>query len=55
VAVAEYHDPATFQEVMELDFIDEWHDVCQYEMDVLAKNGTWNLVDLPVGHKAVKS
>jgi hypothetical protein len=55
VAVAEYHDPATFQEVMELDFTDEWHDVCQYEMDALAKNGTWNLVDLPMGCKAMKS
>jgi hypothetical protein len=55
VAAAEYHSPATFWEVMELDFADEWHDVCQYEMDVLAKNGTWDLVDLPVGCKAVKS
>jgi hypothetical protein len=55
VAVAEYHDPASFWEAMESDFADEWHDVCQYEMDVLAKNGTWDLVDLPTGHKAVKS
>jgi hypothetical protein len=34
---------------MDTEFADEWHDVCQYEMDVLAKNGTWDLVDLPVG------
>jgi hypothetical protein len=54
-AVAEYHDPATFWEVMDLDFADEWHDTCQYEMDMLAKNGTWDLVDLPMGCKAVKS
>jgi hypothetical protein len=39
---------------MDLDFADEWHDVCQYEMDTLAKNGTWDLVDLPMGWKAVK-
>jgi hypothetical protein len=34
---------------------DQWHDVCQYEIDVLAKNGMWTLVDLPAGRKAVKS
>jgi len=34
---------------------DQWHDTCQYEMDTLAKNGTWTLVDLPAGRKAVKS
>ena len=34
---------------------DQWHDACQYEIDALAKNGTWTLVDLPVGRKAVKS
>jgi hypothetical protein len=54
-AAAEYHDLATFQEAMDLDFTDEWHDVCQYEMDMLAKNGTWDLVDLPMGCKAMKS
>jgi hypothetical protein len=40
---------------MDLDFADEWHDVCQYEMDTLAKNGTWDLVNLPTGCKAMKS
>ena len=34
---------------------DQWHDACQYEIDALAKNGTWTLVDLPAGRKAVKS
>jgi hypothetical protein len=34
---------------------DQWHDVCQYEIDALAKNGMWTLVDLPTGQKAVKS
>jgi hypothetical protein len=34
---------------------DHWHDTCQYEIDALAKNGTWTLVDLPMGQKAVKS
>jgi hypothetical protein len=54
-AAAEYHDLASFWEVMDLEFTDEWHDACQYEMDMLAKNGTWDLVDLPTGHKAMKS
>jgi hypothetical protein len=34
---------------------DHWHDACQYEIDTLAKNGMWTLVDLPAGRKAVKS
>ena len=38
-----------------MDLADEWQNVCQYEMDVLAKNGMWTLVDLPLGHKAIKS
>ena len=54
-AAAEFHDPATFQEAMASDFADEWHEACKYEMDALAKNGTWTLVDLPLGRKAVKS
>jgi Reverse transcriptase (RNA-dependent DNA polymerase) len=28
---------------------------CQYELDALAKNKTWELVNLPSGRKAVKS
>ena len=40
---------------MELEFADEWREACQYEMDALAKNGTWRLVDLLAGRKAIKS
>ena len=54
-AAAKYQDLLTFQEVMELALANEWRDVCQYEIDALAKNGTWTLVDLPAGRKAVKS
>ena len=54
-AAAEFHDPTTFQEAMASDFADEWHEACKYEMDALAKNGTWTLVDLPPGRKAIKS
>ncbi len=52
---AKYQDPLTFQEAMRSSFADDWRDVCQYEIDALAKNGTWMLTDLPVGRKAVRS
>ena len=42
-------------EAIKLVFADEWREACQYEIDALTKNGTWTLVDLPVGQKAVKS
>ena len=54
-AAAKYHDPTTYWEAMASEQADEWCDVCQYEMDALAKNGMWTLVDLPQGHKAIKS
>jgi hypothetical protein len=35
--------------------VDSWEEACQYEIDALNKNKTWELVDLPTGCKAVKS
>jgi hypothetical protein len=55
VATTEYSDPLTFREAMESALADDWRDACQYEIDALAKNGTWTLVELPSGRKAVKS
>jgi len=55
VATAEYPDPLTFREAMESALADEWKEACAYEIDALAKNGTWTLVELPPGRKAVKS
>ena len=55
VATAEYPDPLTFTEAMESALADEWKEACAYEIDALAKNGTWTLVELPAGRKAVKS
>jgi hypothetical protein len=55
VATTEYRDPLTFKEAMQSALADEWQDACQYEIDALAKNGTWTLVELPSGRKAVKS
>ena len=48
-------DPATFEEAMRSNEAGEWMEACQYEIDALAKNGTWELVNLPHGRKAVKS
>jgi hypothetical protein len=48
-------DPATYLEAMRSADADQWSEACQYKMDVLAKNGTWELVKLLTGHKAVKS
>jgi transposase InsO family protein len=55
IYAAEYRDPLTFKEAMSSDLADEWQGACQYEIDALAKNGTWILVDLPAGRKPVKS
>jgi len=48
-------DPASFTEAMRSEDSDQWSEACQYEMDALAKNGTWELVDLLPSHRAVKS
>ena len=48
-------DPATFKEAMGAADAEEWTEACQYEMDALWKNDTWELVELPPGRKAVKS
>ena len=48
-------DPASYSKVMRSPSADEWMEACQYEIDMLTKNETWELVDLPVGCKAVKS
>jgi hypothetical protein len=48
-------DPASYAEVMRSKDSDEWIKACQYEINALNKNNTWELVDLPDGCKAVKS
>ena len=55
LAAAEESLPVMFQEAINSTLANEWQDVCQYKMDALAKNGTWELVDLPTHCKAVKS
>ena len=48
-------DPATYMEVMKSDYSAKWTDTCQYKINALSKNQTWDLIDLPPRRKAVKS
>jgi hypothetical protein len=54
-AAAEVHDPLSYREAMASVQAEDWQRACAYEIDALAKNGTWVLVDLPPGRKTVKS
>ena len=40
-------DPVSYSEAMGSADADQWREACQYEMNALAKNGTWELLDLP--------
>ena len=48
-------DLVTYAKALKSKDADEWQKVCQYKIDALHKNDTWELVDLPAGYKAVKS
>ncbi len=48
-------DPVSYKEAMKAADAEEWAKACQYEMDALSKNDTWELVNLPPGRKAIKS
>src|SRR5258707_1280650 len=39
-------DPVSYKEAMEAANAEEWAEACQYEMDALSKNDTWELVNL---------
>lgn len=43
-------EPWSYDEAME-DKV--WRDACQYEMESIVKNNTWDLVDFPEGAKAI--
>ena len=48
-------DPASYAEAMKSVDAKQWTDACQYEIDALHKNDTWELTDLPPGRKSIKS
>jgi len=48
-------DPASYAEAMGSTNVDSWEEACKYEIAALDKNKTWELVNLPAGHKAVRS
>ena len=45
------NEPATFEEATSCN---EWKDTLQKEYDALIKNGTWRLVDPPIGIKPIR-
>src|SRR6267142_969932 len=46
-------DPASYAEAMGSDSAADWTKACEYEIDALSKNKTWELVDLPSGRKGI--
>jgi transposase InsO family protein len=48
-------DPASYAEAMKSVDAKQWSDACQYEIDALHKNDTWELTNLPPGRKSIKS
>ncbi|KAG3058279.1 hypothetical protein PI125_g25257 [Phytophthora idaei] len=45
--------PTTFKSAMESSNAAKWKEACDSEMESLRKNGTWILVPLPKGRKAI--
>ena len=48
-------EPRTYREAMTRDDHAQWHQAALEEMDALMQNGTWTLVELPPGRKAIGS
>ena len=46
-------DPSSYIQAMKSEEAAEWKAACKSEMDSLAKNGSWDLVELPKGRKAI--
>ena len=53
-AVSFPDEPSTYREAIRLDSQENWQRAMQEEIDSLKRHGTWKLVDLPPGRKAVK-
>ena len=47
-------DPLTLEQAMRSPNADKWKEACEYELDAMRKNKTWELVDRPADRKVVK-
>ena len=47
--ITEYGEPSCYQEEMDDVDNEKWKKAMEEEMDSLAKNNTWDLVELPEG------
>ncbi|CAI7776416.1 unnamed protein product [Closterium sp. NIES-54] len=48
-------EPATLKEALESSDAEEWKKAMESELKSIEENGTWKLVELPEGHKAITS
>ncbi|KJA25415.1 hypothetical protein HYPSUDRAFT_199931 [Hypholoma sublateritium FD-334 SS-4] len=54
-AVSTTSDPYNFKQAMQADDSEHWKEATLAEYNTLLQNGTWELVDLPPGQKAIGS
>jgi hypothetical protein len=52
---SELLEPKLFKQAMAGPDSDKWYEACMAEMQVHFENGTWELVQLPAGRKAIGS
>ncbi|CAI7798462.1 unnamed protein product [Closterium sp. NIES-54] len=48
-------EPATLKEALEISDAEEWKKAMESELKSIEENGTWELVELPEGRKAITS
>ncbi|CAI7812144.1 unnamed protein product [Closterium sp. NIES-53] len=48
-------EPATLKEALESSYVEEWKKAMESELKSIEENGTWELVELPEGRKAITS
>ncbi|CAI7754721.1 unnamed protein product [Closterium sp. NIES-54] len=48
-------EPATLKEALESSDAEDWKNAMESELKSIEENGTWELVELPEGHKAITS